>query len=217
MSRPTCHHGGMALRYALLDLLANEPMSGYDLTRTFSISLANVWPAQHSQIYPELAKLVADGLIAQTSGGPRGRKVYEATPDGLDTLRSWLRETTPDYRVRSEAMLRAFCLWTLPVDEAVAQLARDRAEYVRRRDEMVAAIGAVDWGASPCRRAGRLTIEYGRRYYDDLIEWVDWATVQVEAGILRPDGPLPLGSGVDFQPGADPSCGLAEAELAGPR
>jgi PadR family transcriptional regulator, regulatory protein AphA len=201
----------MSLRFALLDLLANEPMSGYDLTRTFSVSLANVWPAQHSQIYPELAKLVADGLIAQTSGGPRGRKEYEATPEGVDALRSWLRDTTPDYRVRSEAMLRVFCLWTLPVDEAVAQLARDRAEYVRHRDEMVAAIETVDWGVSPCRRAGRLTIEYGRRYYDDLIEWVDWATTLVEAGMLRPDGPLPPGDGRAFPTAGalDSPCGPA--------
>ena len=183
----------MSLRYALLDLLASEPMSGYDLTRTFGESLANVWPAQHSQIYPELAKLVADGLIAQTGGGPRGRKVYEATPAGVEAMRSWLRETTPDYGVRCEALLRAFCLWVLPTDEATAQLARDRAEYVRHRDQLQAAINTVDWDSSLSKRGGRLTIEYGCRYYEDLITWVDWATEQIEAGALRPGGPLPAG------------------------
>jgi DNA-binding PadR family transcriptional regulator len=181
----------MSLRYALLDLLASEPMSGYDLAGTFSRSLANVWAAQHSQIYPELARLVADGLITQSGEGPRGRKVYETTPAGIDALRSWLRDTTPDYGVRCEAMLRAFCLWALPPEEAIAQLARDREEYVRHRDHMVDAIGTVAWGASPSRRAGRLTVEYGRAYYDTLIAWVDWATAQIEAGSLSPDGALP--------------------------
>jgi len=65
----------MSLRHGLLDLLAAEPRSGYDLSRYFEVSMGNVWPAQHSQIYPELAKLAAEGLIAQTGSGPRGRKL----------------------------------------------------------------------------------------------------------------------------------------------
>ena len=48
--------------------------------------MGNVWPAQHSQIYPELAKLAAEGLIAQTGEGARGRKVYETTPAASTTL-----------------------------------------------------------------------------------------------------------------------------------
>jgi len=51
----------MSLRHGLLDLLAGEPMSGYDLAATTPPPMTNVWPAQHSQIYPELAKMVADG------------------------------------------------------------------------------------------------------------------------------------------------------------
>lgn len=70
----------MSLRHGLLDLLAGEPMSGYDLSRYYAVSMTNVWPAQHSQIYPELAKMVADGVIAQTGKGPRGRKAYRTTP-----------------------------------------------------------------------------------------------------------------------------------------
>ncbi|MBA3728896.1 MAG: PadR family transcriptional regulator, partial [Actinobacteria bacterium] len=45
----------MSLRHALLGLLAERPMSGYDLTKVFDSSLAYVWSAKHSQIYPELA------------------------------------------------------------------------------------------------------------------------------------------------------------------
>lgn len=166
-------------------------MSGYDLARHFSVSMANVWPAQHSQIYPELAKLVAGGLIAQTGEGPRGRKAYQTTPAGLDELRSWLRDTQPDYSVRYEALLRVFCLWALPTEEALAHLSRDRAEYVRHLAEMEAAIHGADWGSNPTHRASRLAIEFGRRFYSALIEWIDWAADQVAAGTLQPGGPLP--------------------------
>ena len=51
----------MALRYALLGALADQPRTGYALLKHFEQSLAYAWPASHSQIYPELARLLADG------------------------------------------------------------------------------------------------------------------------------------------------------------
>ncbi len=104
----------MSLRHGLLNLLSGDPMSGYDLSQYFEYSMGNVWPAQHSQIYPELAKLVAEGLIAQTGEGPRGRKEYQTTPEGIDELRSWLRDTELEFSLRYPALLRVFCLWALP-------------------------------------------------------------------------------------------------------
>jgi DNA-binding PadR family transcriptional regulator len=181
----------MSLRHGLLDLLAGEPMSGYDLSRYFAASMGNVWPAQHSQIYPELAKLAAEGLIAQTGEGPRGRKVYQTTPAGVEALRAWLRDTEPDYQVRAEALLRVFCLWALPTEEALSHLQRDRAEYVRHLEQIEKALILKDWVASPTTRASRITIEFGRRFYTTLIEWIDWAAEQINAGTLQPGGPLP--------------------------
>jgi len=178
----------MTLRHGLLDLLAGEPMSGYDLTRYFSASMANVWPAQHSQIYPELGKLVSEGLIEQTGAGPRGRKVYVTTPAGLEALRSWLRESKPDYSVRYEALLRVFCLWVLPTDEALEHLARDRGEYVRHLEYLEKIIANRGWTANPTSRASRLAIEFGHRFYAMQVEWIDWAAEQVAAGALKPGG-----------------------------
>jgi DNA-binding PadR family transcriptional regulator len=182
----------MTLRHGLLDLLAGEPMSGYDLARYFNASMANVWPAQHSQIYPELAKMMKDGLITQTGEGPRGRKVYETTPSGIEELRSWLRDTGPDYSFRNEALLRVFCMWVLPTEEALAFLARDRAEYVRHLGYIEKVIANKDWAASPVQRASRIAIEFGRRFYAGQIDWIDWAAEQVAAGTLQPGGPLPV-------------------------
>jgi len=182
----------MSLRYGILDLLAAEPKSGYDLSQFFAASMANVWPAQHSQIYPELARLAAEGLIAQTGQeGPRHRKTYQTTPAGVEALRSWLRDSEPDYSVRYEALLRVFCLWVLPTEEALAHVARDRAEYVRHLDYINTVIARRDWGADPTARASRIAIEFGQRFYTMQVEWMDWAASQIRAGTLQPDGPFP--------------------------
>ncbi|MGO9078567.1 MAG: PadR family transcriptional regulator [Streptosporangiaceae bacterium] len=190
----------MSLRHALLNLLAGEPRSGYDLARLFSVSMGNVWPAQHSQIYPELAKLLAHGFIRQTGEGPRGRRIYQTTPEGLAELRSWLRDAEPDYSIRHPAQLRVFCLWALPTEEALALLARDRAEYVRHLGEIDHALASVDWSASQQQRASRLVIEFGRRFYALQIEWIDWVADQIAAGALQP-GNLPPGVPATALPG----------------
>ena len=176
----------MSLRHGLLDLLAGEPMSGYDLTRFFGASMGNVWPAQHSQIYPELGKLAAEGLISQTGEGARGRKVYETTPAGIEELRRWLRDSEPDYSFRNEALLRVFCLWVLPTDEALECLARDRVEYARHLGYIENVIATRDWAATPVARASRLSIEFGRRFYAMQIEWIDWAADRSRQGHLNP-------------------------------
>ena len=75
----------MSLRYALLALLRVGPMSGYDLQKQFSQSVGHVWYAPDSQIYPELRRMEADGLV-EAEEQPRGeratRRLYHATDAG---------------------------------------------------------------------------------------------------------------------------------------
>ena len=80
----------VSLRYATLGLLAQHPGSGYDLLKRFEVSMANVWPATQSQLYGELNKLAADGLIEVTNVGPRGRKEYGITDSGRVDLLAWI-------------------------------------------------------------------------------------------------------------------------------
>lgn len=51
------------LKYAVLGLLANNDMSGYDIRQEFDHSIKNFWYAQHNQIYPELRKLYENKLV----------------------------------------------------------------------------------------------------------------------------------------------------------
>jgi PadR family transcriptional regulator AphA len=183
----------MALRYALIGLLAARPSTGYELTKRFAASMAHVWPAGHSQIYPELARLVADGLIEQTGEGPRRSKTYAATADGVAALRHWMRTTEPDYGVRSEAQLRDFFLWTLPADEAVAHIERDMAVYRQRLEDLEELERTIACATDPPTRAGRITLEKGLRYYTMLVEWSDWAIAEIARGALEPAGPPPSG------------------------
>jgi PadR family transcriptional regulator AphA len=170
----------MALRYALLGALADRPRTGYALLKHFEQSLAYAWPASHSQIYPELARLLADGLIEQTGSGARNSKTYAVTETGLAEIRRWLRETEPDRRVRSDAALRTFFLWLLDPDEAREQLEQERT-YWRDRLGELEAIRAGPRGPGRKEQAFKIALEGGIRSIETRLEWLDWADAELAA------------------------------------
>ena len=170
----------MALRYALLGALADQPRTGYELLKHFQQSLAYAWPASHSQIYPELARLLEDGLIEQTGAGARNSKTYAVTGSGLEQLRTWLRETEPDRRVRSDAALRTFFLWLLEPDEAAGQLEGERAYWQGVLDEFLR-IQEEPTGHNKKARTFRIALEGGIQVVEARLAWLDDALVEIES------------------------------------
>jgi DNA-binding PadR family transcriptional regulator len=162
------------LGHALLGVLAERPRTGYGLLKHFEQSLAYAWPASHSQIYPELAKLLDAGLIREGDPLPRGGRPYEITEAGLAQVRSWLRETEPSRTVRSEATLRLFFLWLLDSGEAEAYL-RGEAERARTVFAELEEIAAQRDPDSPKTRAYRIALELGLRSARARLDWAEWA------------------------------------------
>ncbi|QIQ01282.1 PadR family transcriptional regulator [Streptomyces liangshanensis] len=169
----------MSLRHALLGLLSERPASGYDLLKLFETSLANAWPATQSQIYTELTKLAATGLVTVSAEGPRGRKEYTLTPEGLAELRHWLTETKPQRNSRSETLLRVFFLGVLTPDQArdylteIAERADKGYQGLRLLEE------SVDWTDDELSVYGRIALEYGLRFHTMHREWAEWASDQI--------------------------------------
>jgi DNA-binding PadR family transcriptional regulator len=171
----------MSLHYALLGAIAECPRTGYQLLMHFEQSLAYAWPASHSQIYPELARLRDEGLIEQTGSGARNSKTYAVTQAGLDEVRRWLRETEPDRRVRSDGTLRIFFLWLLEPDEAIAKLGEERAYWRARLDELEL-IKAGPRGPGRKEQAFGIALEGGIRSIAARLEWLDWAVEELASG-----------------------------------
>ena len=97
---------------------AVDPCTGYELTQWFDSSLSNAWHASHSQIYPELAKLEAEGLVEVVGEGARRCKTWAVTDAGREELRRWLIETEPNRAQRNETALRWFLVFRLEPERA---------------------------------------------------------------------------------------------------
>lgn len=102
-----------ALGHALLCALHRGPLTGYDLVRRMGRPIGYYWTAQQSQIYPELARLTAAGLIeheADDGPGPRQRKTHRLTAAGRDELAAWLVNPPAPRTPRDEAVLKTYAL-----------------------------------------------------------------------------------------------------------
>jgi DNA-binding PadR family transcriptional regulator len=177
------------LRHALLGLLADQPMSGYELSHRFEASVGSTWSAGHSQIYPELVRLAEEGLVAAGEPGPRGRKTYAITDAGREAVQVWLAGTEPDRTVRDEAALRTFFLWLMEPDAARAHV---QAELDAAEEALggLRTLAARRRPATPAERSQRIALEAGLRATQARAEWARWALQRLDDQ-PGPDDPSP--------------------------
>ena len=97
------------LELAILGLLHESPLHGYELRKRLNVSLGAFRVLSYGTLYPCLRELVARGWIAEdaaatkrpdptgatASGSRRARIVYELTADGLAQFQSLLSESGP--------------------------------------------------------------------------------------------------------------------------
>jgi len=179
------------LGYALLGLLARAPASGYDLSRELRAPIGFFWRARHSQIYPELARLEAEGLVSHTAVEQQelpDKKVYTITEAGQEALRRWVTEPVEPAVVRDELLLKTFSLW-LADPAAAAALFREHerrhAEQLRVYEELQRQLEAkgeeIAHRSSPIF-AAYVTLQRGIIYERQYLEWCRWVAEQLERG-----------------------------------
>jgi PadR family transcriptional regulator AphA len=114
----------MSLEYAILGFLNYHPYSGYDLKKIFDTSVRHFWPADQSQIYRTLSRLMEQGY-AEMEKVPQedrpDRKVYTITESGRAALREWVAGPPPLGEARSAPLIQVFFAAQLSDEEALAK------------------------------------------------------------------------------------------------
>ncbi|WP_226703697.1 PadR family transcriptional regulator [Microbulbifer elongatus] len=122
----------MSLRFAVLTLLDIEPGSGYDLKRRFERSVSYFWSASHQQMYRELHKLHAEGLLDCTEQPQEGRpdkKVYSLTAAGRSALAEWAAKPAAAQKIREPFLIQLFAGHHLSGAQVRAELERHLQEH----------------------------------------------------------------------------------------
>ena len=172
----------MSLAHAILGILRDQPMTGYDLkTRCFDQSIAHFWPADQAQIYRTLDRMATEGWLAsavEMQEGRPSRKVYRLTDAGRAELDRWLRTEQPLTAYREPFLIQLFFAEGLS-DGAIEELLARRRELHQRRLAQYRAIPLpeLDQLAGDRRLLlQRLTLEYGIAQEEAQLAWIDRAS-----------------------------------------
>lgn len=99
----------MALRDAVLAALLCGESSGYDLAKSFDASVANFWTATPQQLYRELDRLAADGLIearvVQQERRPN-KRIFSLTPAGRAAIQAFTAAPPKPSTFRDELLIK---------------------------------------------------------------------------------------------------------------
>lgn len=163
------------LELAILGLLKDGSMHGYQLSKRLTGTLGGFWRVSYGSLYPTLRKLEAAGAVEQEQGDAatvsRRRTVYRITAAGEQLFSRLLEEVGTDtaaedtrFRIRL-----AFFRYLAP-DTRIRVLERRRAALEERLSEIRATL------SEPTRSDDHYTrslIEHGRDTVQQDIAWLD--------------------------------------------
>jgi DNA-binding PadR family transcriptional regulator len=92
----------MSVKYAMLGILAEKDLHGYELKSNFDEKVGEFWSLNYGQIYTTLDRLEKEDLVShdrQSQDKRPDRKIYSITRKGRKELEEWL--STPVQRVRA--------------------------------------------------------------------------------------------------------------------
>ena len=132
----------MSVKHALLSLLEQEPMYGYQLRQEFEARTGGTWPLNVGQVYTTLTRLERDGLVepaAHVEGGEAAGDTqtqtqvrYRLTEAGRDEVATWF--TTPVTRTqpaRDELAIKLALAVTVPGVDVGTLIQRQRSASVQ--------------------------------------------------------------------------------------
>ena len=167
----------MSLPHAILGILRDQPMTGYDLkTRCFDRSIAHFWPADQAQIYRTLDRMVADGWVAgelERQESRPNRRIYHLTGAGEAELLRWLASEQGLAIIREPFLIQLFFAAPLPsatIDALLARQAELHSEKLARYEAIP--LPTLDRLRDDRDLAlQRLTLEWGLALERAYLDW----------------------------------------------
>jgi DNA-binding PadR family transcriptional regulator len=167
------------LELAVLGLLHESPLHGYELRKRLSAVFGPVKRISYGSLYPCLKELVSTGLIAEDTAasvsgvGKRGRTVYKLTAEGKERLQDQLGEHGPSaWEDESFGVRLAFFAQT-DADVRLKILEGRRTRLEERREKVSSAMSRtrekLDRYTLELQQHGLESVEREVRWLNELI------------------------------------------------
>jgi len=141
------------VRAAILALLAERPMHGYEMIQEITERSGRFWKPSPGSVYPTLQLLADEGLIS-TDEGKGGKRLYQLTEDGtataakLDGTPPWeqIAQDVDPHDVQLRDAIGQLMGATVQVAQAASESQKTRAVEVLKeaRRELYAILGEAE-------------------------------------------------------------------------
>ncbi|MCG7610943.1 MULTISPECIES: PadR family transcriptional regulator [unclassified Mycobacterium] len=189
----------MALRDAVLAALLDGEASGYDLAKGFDASVANFWMATPQQLYRELDRMAADGLIearlVEQDRRPN-KRLYSLTEAGRQALLEFTATPPKPGAIREDLLVQVQAVDSgniAAVRDALAERLQwataKLARYRRTQEHLLAGRTEAAYLAEAERIGPYLTLLRGIRFEEENADWAGLALAVIEqrlAAAARP-------------------------------
>jgi DNA-binding PadR family transcriptional regulator len=174
------------LEFAVLGLLRESPMHGYELRKRLNASLGVFRAFSYGSLYPCLKTLVGQGWLAEDStgsaqdtpaaplAGRRAKIVYRLTAEGKEHFEALLSETGPDAYEDEHFAARFAFFGQTSRDVRMRVLEGRRSRLEERLERMRASLARtrerLDSYTLELQRHGMESVEREVRWLNELIE-----------------------------------------------
>jgi DNA-binding PadR family transcriptional regulator len=197
--------GDAVLELAILGLLYEAPVHGYELRKQLSMRLGGLRVFSYGSLYPALRRLTRAGLIAEEAAPPaegawsrRARRVYRITADGKERFAELLADSGPQAFDDDGFGVHVAFFSRTPAEIRVRILEGRRRAVEERREGLRAALARageqIDRYTRELHQLGLDTTEREVRWLNELIQQ-ERAAETNDAAQGRSGGPPDDGAG----------------------
>lgn len=111
----------MSTKHAILGLLNQRPMHGYEIKKEFEKSVSFIWSINIGQLYTLLKKMEKEKEIVKKEVSQKNKPdklVYKITDKGKSNLRKWLSEPVVMRQTKDEFYLKMMFLTEAKKEDA---------------------------------------------------------------------------------------------------
>lgn len=170
----------MAVRDALLAMLASEPKHGYQLKAEFDEATGSAWPLNVGQVYTTLQRLERDGFVAAAGeADDDGRLPYTITKSGRVELDEWF--STPVVQPlasRDEVSMKVLLALATGQAPTLGVVAGQRIAAMATLQSLTKM--KTDAGADTDSLAWRLHLDRMTLLVEAELKWLDLAEQRLE-------------------------------------
>jgi DNA-binding PadR family transcriptional regulator len=194
--------GGTVLEFAILGLLQQSPMHGYELRKELAAVLGGLRSISYGSLYPALKRLQSGGLIASDDPTPRsllpadapaltgrrGKVVYTITAEGKERFAELVSQTGPEaYDDESRFGVHLAFFRHTAADVRLRILEGRRRTVERQRDRLMDSLRRTQ------EKLDSYTLELQRHGLDSVDREVRWLTELIDSERAHP-GAAPPGA-----------------------